>query len=439
MIIVAIALSFGPISAYGQSLYGQRLASKDGKWLLPVATRILGSTDDDHVRRGSINSWDLSAAVGSPVWAAAPGVVQAAGCNLYESRQWARMQGYGCSVELSHGNGISSQYGHCAPNTIRVKRGDQVTQNTLLCQVGRTGVTSFDHTHFTILRNGSPIRIDSIFDINQMQRCHLCSGKNDPNAPVAAGAIQPGQQPTATGQQSATIAPNRLTQLLQLLRTVKPEVISMTVVGFLGLLALVWWLGGQLERIFVVSLGTSTIVVAVGLWLVMPVAGQVQASGLSAGLPVPADGVWKLAYQFVTRWEGERCTADGAHTYAGVTQGAWNRFTSRHGLPKSDVCAAKPNKDVRGMVFYEDYWLGSGADKLPGSIAIIHSDFAYNVGTGANGPAMRILRQCGNDAQCYIERRLSWYLNECGNCAQGHINRTMDVVNYIKRLQQKGQ
>lgn len=198
IIAVAVALLL-PATATAQdnSLYGERILSKDGQWMAPVATRILGSTDDHHVHRGSINSWDWSVSAGTPVFAARDGVVEAAGCYLYENHKWPIMQGYGCAISIKHGGGVVSQYGHCAEGSIQVRAGDQVTQWTQLCVVGKTGVTSFYHTHFTILVNGRPVRIDSVFDVNQMKICHLCDGVNDPGAPIVKSPMMAAAQPTA--------------------------------------------------------------------------------------------------------------------------------------------------------------------------------------------------------------------------------------------------
>lgn len=195
-LVALAALVMPPAVARAQDVYGDRLVSKDGVWVLPVATRLLGSTDDDHIGRGSINSWDLSAVNGTPVFAAREGVIEAAGCYLYENRQWPIMQGYGCAVQIKHPDGVSSQYGHCAEGSLLVSKGDQVTAETQLCVVGRTGVTSWSHTHFTILVNGSPIRIDKVFDINQMAYCKFCEAKNDPRELVRIQGQTAQQQST---------------------------------------------------------------------------------------------------------------------------------------------------------------------------------------------------------------------------------------------------
>lgn len=432
MIAVVIALSFVPTSAFGQSLYGQRLASKDGKWLIPVASRVLGSSDDDHLRRGSINSWDISVSVGTPIMAAAPGVVEAAGCNLYESRQWPIMQGYGCAVQISHGNKISSQYGHCKQGSLFVKRGDQVTQDSVLCLAGLTGMTSFQHVHFTILRNGSPVRIDSVFDISQMQRCFLCNGTNDPKTPVN-GVIGNNVTHTTTATQPTTVAGTRYAQLLRILAQYPPQAISMGIMGLLGLLVLVYWLGGKVERIAIVAGVSGMAGAAVIMWLFIPLAQPVQAGQHSA---VSGGNSWKAAYAFMRRWEGGSnppCVHDPVRTLKGITQGTYTAWRMSQGMGPADVCTSLTEQQAEA-IYYQRYWIASGAEKLSTPVAIAHFDHAVNAGVGA---AKGILAQCGDNIECYIKGRLADYRTKGNYATYGRAwtNRVNDLVKYL----QKGQ
>ena len=158
-LIAVIATVIAPTGAAAQSDYGQRLQGRNG-WLTPVATRILCSDEEKHIGRGSVNAWDLCAPNGSAIYAMAPGIVEYAGCN--------NAGGYGCWVLLNHADGYSSSYGHMISGSIRVRQGQQVDANTLLGQIGWTGMTSFGpHTHFEIRKDGQFIRIDQFFDSGQ--------------------------------------------------------------------------------------------------------------------------------------------------------------------------------------------------------------------------------------------------------------------------------
>jgi murein DD-endopeptidase MepM/ murein hydrolase activator NlpD len=403
-------------AAVAQQLYGQRLQSIDGRWTLPTATRLLGSTDDDHIGRGSINSWDLSASIGSPVFAAAPGIVKTSGCYLYENRITPNLQGYGCSVQVDHGTGIVSQYGHCKEGTLYVKAGEQVTANSLLCQVGTTGQTSWPHVHFTILRNGSPVRIDSVFDIRQMSYCKFCKATNDPSAPVVGyiGAQQ-GQQ--STGYDSLG---------MQLLRTAGEALAKMDPVSVqAGLAAIIMaillalWLSPNWVRVALVSsLVSAGCATTVGLLFMPTQTAPVQAAQA-------ATGGWQQAYKVTIGSEGFLCTNDGAYTMGGVTQGTYDAWRMSQGLGHADVCR-NLTEAQRQAIFVQRYWVASGADKLPANLAITYVDHAFNAGVGA---ARRGLAACGLDVSCFNRWRVQDYRSKsnCGLYCTAWINRVNKV------------
>ena len=45
-------------------LNGGRLLANNGRWLTPVANPVLSSDEADHLRRRSVDAWDLSAVGG---------------------------------------------------------------------------------------------------------------------------------------------------------------------------------------------------------------------------------------------------------------------------------------------------------------------------------------------------------------------------------------
>ena len=85
---------------------------------------------------------DYAADRGTPVSASADGVVREAG--------W--MGGLGKGVRIKHANGYETIYGHLS--RIRVKRGQRVTQGTLIGNVGSTGVATGPHLDYRMKRNG---------------------------------------------------------------------------------------------------------------------------------------------------------------------------------------------------------------------------------------------------------------------------------------------
>lgn len=405
-------------------LYGDRLPSKDGQWLLPTPTLHLGSTDDDHVKRGSINSWDLVAPKGTPVYAARAGVVEAAGCNLYETRQWPIMQGYGCAVSIKHSEGIVSQYGHCDTGSIVVKVGQQVDEWTLLCTVGMTGQTSFGpHTHFTILHNGSPIRIDSVFDIKRMMKYQRLGNAVSSEAPTQIGVVGQG---VATGQQpqQTTVFETRYAQLLVILRQYPPQLVSLAIMALLGLLALAYWLGGRTERVVIVAVVSGMAGAAVIVWLFMPLGVVASSAGQQAEPTGPA--AWEWAYPIIQSMEGWSCTKDPVRTMGGVTQSTYTRWLASRGRGSADVCASLTKEQAK-QLYYELFWMPAGGNELPARLALTAVDHYINTGA-----VKHLLAQCGSDVACFNRARIADYKTK-GNCAAycvAWVNRVNKIRKY---------
>jgi len=391
--LVTVLIISNNNAATAQSLYGQRLRSIDGQWTLPTATRLLGSTDDDHVQRGSINSWDLSASVGSPVFAAAPGQVSYVDCFGYEQKRSGYHQGYGCAVDVSHGNGIVSQYAHCKQGTFYVKVGDMVTTDSLLCQVGTTGQTSWPHVHFTILRNGSPIRIASIFDINQMRYCKFCRATNDPNAPVT-GAVSGQVQPATTAVQSP------LTPVLKALAALSDQ--ELTYLSFVLIFALMaaFWLANNALRVIMAAGLTAAACSALTITMLIP-AQVTTTTGSSNNVPADFD----TAYRIVRGQEGKGCDTYIVRTLNGITQWTYDRYNRERGTPRTDVCNNLTEQEAKD-IYYRYYWKPSSLDGVAMAIAIQVFDHSINAGVGKG---KEILASCGNNATCVAQRRRNFY------------------------------
>ena len=82
---------------------------------------------------------DIAAPVGTPVVAAAPGVVVTAGWNS---------GGYGNLVEIQHPDGSLTLYAH--NNRILVRRGQEVAQGQQISEMGSTGFSTGPHCHFEV-------------------------------------------------------------------------------------------------------------------------------------------------------------------------------------------------------------------------------------------------------------------------------------------------
>jgi murein DD-endopeptidase MepM/ murein hydrolase activator NlpD len=88
---------------------------------------------------------DITAPRGTPVLAAASGVVFFAG-------RWAA---YGKIVEIDHGNGLITRYAHL--DTKNVETGARVASGESIGTVGRSGRTTGAHLHFETLVNGRTV------------------------------------------------------------------------------------------------------------------------------------------------------------------------------------------------------------------------------------------------------------------------------------------
>jgi murein DD-endopeptidase MepM/ murein hydrolase activator NlpD len=88
---------------------------------------------------------DFGAAWGSPIVAAADGTVVAAG--------WGG--GYGRQVQISHGGGIVTLYGHMS--SIAATAGEPVRQGQVIGYVGSSGLSTGPHLHFEVKVNGQPV------------------------------------------------------------------------------------------------------------------------------------------------------------------------------------------------------------------------------------------------------------------------------------------
>ncbi|HUM13990.1 MAG TPA: peptidoglycan DD-metalloendopeptidase family protein [Myxococcaceae bacterium] len=85
---------------------------------------------------------DLAAPAGTEVRAAAAGVVKEAG----------ERGGYGLAVEIDHGGGVTTVYGHASE--LLVRAGEKVQPGQPIAKVGHTGRATGDHLHFELRRAG---------------------------------------------------------------------------------------------------------------------------------------------------------------------------------------------------------------------------------------------------------------------------------------------
>jgi murein DD-endopeptidase MepM/ murein hydrolase activator NlpD len=88
---------------------------------------------------------DFGASYGTPIHAAADGVVVSAG----------PLGGYGNATVIDHGNGLATLYGH--QSSIAVAPGQRVGRGQVIGYVGCTGLCTGPHLHFEVRVRGTPV------------------------------------------------------------------------------------------------------------------------------------------------------------------------------------------------------------------------------------------------------------------------------------------
>ena len=89
---------------------------------------------------------DLAGAYGTPIYATADGTVLRAGWNS---------GGYGNLVEVDHGRGITTRYGHMS--AILVSAGQHVTRGQQIGRMGSTGRSTGNHLHYEVRIDGRAV------------------------------------------------------------------------------------------------------------------------------------------------------------------------------------------------------------------------------------------------------------------------------------------
>lgn len=121
---------------------------------------------------------DIPGPVGTPIYATADGIVRRAG--------WAN--GYGNLIEIGHGRGIDTRYGHLSQISVqantRVKRGD------LIGRMGSTGRSTGSHLHYEVRIDGravdpTPFLRASDFVLAVQDRMASGTGQGGPESQLA--------------------------------------------------------------------------------------------------------------------------------------------------------------------------------------------------------------------------------------------------------------
>jgi murein DD-endopeptidase MepM/ murein hydrolase activator NlpD len=110
----------------------------------PVGSGFGFRTDPFSGRAALHTGLDFPAEIGTPVEAAAGGVVAVL----------ERHPQYGLQIEMDHGNGLTTRYAHLFRANVKI--GDIVDRGRTIGQVGSSGRSTGPHLHFEVLLQGVP-------------------------------------------------------------------------------------------------------------------------------------------------------------------------------------------------------------------------------------------------------------------------------------------
>ncbi len=122
---------------------GKAQAPRD-VWVLPVKKYDLTSRYGPRWGTNH-NGVDLAGPVGTPIRAAHEGKVVRA--------EW--YSGYGYAVDIDHGNGVMTRYGHNSALTVSV--GEWVDAGDRIAKMGSTGYSTGPHSHFEVHVYDQPV------------------------------------------------------------------------------------------------------------------------------------------------------------------------------------------------------------------------------------------------------------------------------------------
>lgn len=112
-----------------------RLTPCDGELTSPFGVRVHPISGEEKMHTGM----DIAAPSGHPISSAGDGVVRFSGTQ----------NGYGNVIEIDHGYGYRTLYGHAS--RLLVKKGDTVRRGQLIALVGSTGASTGPHLHYEVI------------------------------------------------------------------------------------------------------------------------------------------------------------------------------------------------------------------------------------------------------------------------------------------------
>lgn len=146
--------------------------------------------------------------------------------------------------------------------------------------------------------------------------------------------------------------------------------------------------------------------------------------------------VFNKALKFVLKWEGgysNNPNDKGGATNKGITQGTYNAWLRAKGSATRDVRYIA-DREVE-QIYYDNYWVKAGCEKMTPVFAIISFDTAVNMGVSRVNEFLKAAEYKYPDK--FILARIAKYLEfaKVGNqkvFLQGWLNRVMDLYKFIQ-------
>lgn len=158
-----------------------------------------------------------------------------------------------------------------------------------------------------------------------------------------------------------------------------------------------------------------------------------------AGERLPTAAVaatFEEAYAFIRKWEGgyvNHPDDPGGPTNLGITQGTYDAYRQRHGLPLQDVGKITPAEAE--AIYREMFWEASGAERLPRPLGLVHMDTAVNMGPGrARAFLEEAQRRHPDDPNAAMRAYLDLRLNRYFELAEQHPSQRQFLNGWLNRL-----
>lgn len=150
------------------------------------------------------------------------------------------------------------------------------------------------------------------------------------------------------------------------------------------------------------------------------------------------DDLFLKALGFVLKWEGgfvDNPDDLGGRTNKGITQSTYNAYLRGKGLANKDVKLISDSEVQE--IYYKNYWLKAGCDRMTDKFAVACFDTAVNMGVSR---VDEFLRAAGwKDLDKFLEARRNKYKEfaKYGNqkiFLQGWLNRLNALEDFLKTL-----